>query len=232
MPVRDKNKLSIIEQYEGVIRYQFISLNYTTAFDRLLVHAKKAYAPFNTRKISQAAYRDDAGDVLHPHGLIENDLPTEIVFGIAEKEQAANSDFANDERFVEMWVKSEKNREIYANDKTSRLFSLIDGAEIICLYGLSLGESDSYIWQRIGTRYKNYSNFKLVLFVHNMPDRSGINSLDYQKSRDENLNKLMNALGITDLDNRTFRSRVVLIPSKDVFDFDIKLCEGGLSSGE
>lgn len=209
------------------IHYKFISLNYTTVFDKFLESAKRSHEPFRRRPIGNAVYVDNAGDPLHLRGIIEEDEHPEIVFGVARPENLANHDFANSSQETELWVKSNKNHSIYGNKKNGSAKAIVDGTDVFCIFGCSLGESDAYIWEMIGNRLTANPSVYVVLFDYSLPDRFGQESRRYQKRRDELRDDFLRKVNLVTGDERddatreSFASRIITVPSKTVFNVSL-----------
>lgn len=209
------------------ISYQFISLNYTTVFDRFLDSAKHSHEPFLRRAIGNVAYVDNAGDVLHLHGIIEEGMGQEIVSGVARSENLANREFANSPQETELWVKSNKNRSIYGNNKNNNSKAIINSTDVFCIFGCSLGNSDSYIWEMVGHRLRGSTSASVVLFDYSLPDRFGQESRKYQRRRDELREDFLQKANLATGDEKDgearedFASRIITTPSKTVFNVNL-----------
>lgn len=220
----DQESLPVSDGYSGNIGYRFISLNYTTVFDRFLESAREAHSPFRSRVVGVRNYVDDAEKPLHLHGMIEGDEPRNIIFGVASAEMLANQEFAQSARQTELWVKLNKNHSLFGNNKSARAKSVIDSSGVICIFGSSLGDSDAYIWEMIGARLKSDSSAMVVLFDYSLPDRYGQEGLRYQTRRDELRREFLRKAGldITSKDSvdsqDDYSSRIITVPPKAVFN--------------
>lgn len=219
----DRASFPINELIPGNIAHRFISLNYTTTFDRLLGMAKSGHTPIYTHRSNGSLYNETAEDVLHLHGAITDAGRKEIVFGVSEASQIACQTYADNPDFCELWVKSVKNNSIYGNNKNEQMKRVVADSDVFCIFGSSLGETDKYVWHEVGQRLLSYRHTFLVLFVHKMPDRLSERSSIYQSKRDEALSRFAQAADISDDDFASIRTRVVLLPSDMLFRFDMKL---------
>lgn len=220
----DQELLPVSETYPHNIGYRFICLNYTTVFDRFLESAKVEHSPFRRRSAGVNGVTDDAGEPLHLHGIIKEDIGREIIFGVASADKLVNQDFAKSVSQTELWVKPNKNYSIYGNEKSGRARGFIDATDVFCIFGSSLGESDAYIWKMIGNRMKNDSSTRVVLFDYSLPDRFGQESFRYQTRRDELRGSFLEKAGLSRVgegDNGSqndYASRIIAAPSKTVFN--------------
>lgn len=115
-----------------------ITLNYTTTLETLLGYSNSPIVlSSNTRLRS----------IQHVHGTLDNMM----VMGVNDSSQVLNAGFNSDIDIVEEFVKPEYN-DACMNNKNTICESLIQNADMIVLYGTSLGQSDNKWWKLIGQR--------------------------------------------------------------------------------
>lgn len=97
-------------------------------------------------------------NVEHIHGFVDN----RMILGVNDLSQVANNDLHNDIDIQESIIKSQCNE---ANgEKSSIHFSnKIDQANLICVFGLSFGDSDKIWWEKLGKRLAT-SNSRMLIF--------------------------------------------------------------------
>ena len=203
------------------ITWKFISLNYTTVFDAFLRDAIKGKGSELKRNVGGRVFVDTLSkNILHPHGIISDDSDgSEIIFGASASEQFAVDDSTGFELLNELWVKPNKNREIYGNENTERLSEFISNARVFLLYGVSLGDSDQYIWEMIGKRMAEPSVWT-VIFEHGMPRSSSQDSLLYLDKRRQAQNRLLDVAGIEGENRESIRNRIIVVSSDEYFAFE------------
>jgi hypothetical protein len=81
--------------------------------------------------------------------------------GINDENQMTNEDFRKKREIAEALIKTVCNK-VYKYSIDDKCKILIENADLICIFGSSLGETDKYWWELIGKRLKN--NSKLVIF--------------------------------------------------------------------
>ena len=111
-------------------RYQYINFNYTTVFDRYVNRATK-YAS----NIFKKQYID--GSIIHIHGVLGQD----IVLGVDNESQFSNLPYKLSKRGMRRFIKPIFLGQ-YDTERTNTALSFIQKSNVICTYGLSLGESD------------------------------------------------------------------------------------------
>ena len=134
-----------------------ITLNYTTACDKIYkVLSKKPLSSWNT---SNGARTIKMGQLIHAHGYVDN-YP---ILGVCNPKLIENVEYLDDPAFRALMIKKES---IDAVGQTWRedTFSVINKSNIICIFGVSLGESDSDYWEQIAQWLKTADNRHLIIF--------------------------------------------------------------------
>lgn len=96
--------------------------------------------------------------IIHVHGR----LGDSIIIGVDNEYQIKNGTFRGNEDIKDLLVKEQSNR-VMRYARHDQCEKLIADADLIILYGLSLGETDSRWWRIIGERF---SQGKLVIIQH------------------------------------------------------------------
>lgn len=89
------------------------------------------------------------GEIKHIHGYLDNDM----VIGVNDASQVKNESFRSNRDVLESIVKSECNRANRSNIDR-QLTNKIHTANLICIFGSSIGETDNKWWEIIGERLK------------------------------------------------------------------------------
>lgn len=95
----------------------------------------------------------------HVHG----NLDSMMVMGVNDSSQISNTSFNTDLDVVEDFIKPEFN-DACLNNKNSICETLIMNAEMIVLYGTSLGLTDSKWWKFLGKRMES-DNYPLLIYL-------------------------------------------------------------------
>lgn len=127
-----------------------ITLNYTETLETLF-GVKKKFVMLSQMTSLQS--------VLHIHGTL-NEM---MCMGVNDSSQISNVTFISDDDVVEDFIKPEFN-DACMNNKNAMGESLIEKADIIVLYGTSLGSSDKKWWRLIGERM-NSDNYPLLVYL-------------------------------------------------------------------
>lgn len=202
------------------IRYDFISLNYTSTLDKFIA-ASITKDNIISSHTAGNTYNGLLGTVLHLHGSIDsNGAARDIIFGVSDTNQIKNDVFAKNAGFTKIWVKEQKNSAHYGNNSVERAETLINDSQIICIFGCSLGESDEYLWRKVGTKLGKDSHCRLVLFVHGIPDRHGHDAFEYEQKLEEGLESFRAVSGVSSEDFGSITNRITVARSEEYFHMD------------
>lgn len=142
-------------------QYQIISFNYTSIVDKLVAsmrtQGKRTFQhPHRGRPVA-----DRLEDVLHAHGTLDEGM----VVGVNDESQVASLLYRRDERVLEILLKV-RSCLASGHDGPSRALKMIGSSQIICVVGMSLGETDKDYWIKIGETLILNPNSRLVIFKY------------------------------------------------------------------
>lgn len=127
-----------------------ITFNYTLTLESLFKYDGSSLVINNNAKLVS---------LLHVHGTLDNMM----VMGVNDSNQISNIGYNTDLDVLEEFVKPEYN-DACLNNKNEVCTNLIQNADIIVLYGTSLGLSDSKWWRLIGKRMET-DNYPLLVYL-------------------------------------------------------------------
>lgn len=168
-----------------------ILFNYTTSLERLLEWDGTSQR--HTIQNYTGSIPKDISAIEHIHGFC--DERARLAVGIDNKAQIANPVLAENPKICRRYVKDEFNS-CYELGHAQRCAEWIDNADVICIYGMSLGESDQRWWDRIAKRLTVSPRPLLFYFVHRDMELRGNNGPEYQEQVDEDRQYLMSRLGL------------------------------------
>lgn len=142
------------------IAFRFISFNYTPILDRFVkVGAAQKLASWTFGSTTLHASID--ANVLHVHGQLNNDP----LMGVSDKRQIKNKALRENEELQQILVKPTAS-EALGELSQENAKNWIDNSNIICLWGLSIGESDSMWWESIMEWLGKSEANRLIVFWH------------------------------------------------------------------
>lgn len=137
-----------LSRYSQVVDISVISFNYTSTLEKLIDSN-----PYNKNITLRS--------INHVHGLLDDMM----VMGVNDSSQIKNLLYNDDLDIVEEFVKPEYN-DACMNDKNSACESLVKSADVLVLYGTSLGPSDNKWWKLIGEMMSSDSSPMIVYLPH------------------------------------------------------------------
>lgn len=167
--IREGDKEFIQSLYTPIANgriYNFISYNYTKTVDECANLLKQHLKSDKVRSV---------GKILHIHGFIEENM----IMGVNDKSQITNPVLADDNAVSRELVKPIQNIDMRTNYE-KQVIETINRSDIICIYGMSIGETDKKWWSIIGEWLVEKEKHALVILKYDD---------DYEKRFSFNQNK-------------------------------------------
>jgi hypothetical protein len=129
------------------------TFNYTTVIEKIFGGKKQNLLLANHNGTATVKLRE----IKHIHGYLDRDM----VLGVNDISQIANKSFHNNRDILESIVKTDCN--LANRNNVDRSFTnKINSANLICIFGSSIGDTDNKWWELIGERLK--SDCQLLIF--------------------------------------------------------------------
>ncbi len=135
------------------ININVTTFNYTKVFDDLFNDAKNKNPLIQRNQKHRVKLRS----VLHIHGFVEK----EMILGVNDDSQILNSEFLKNQYIRASFIKEEFNKTV-KNGNNSVFINKINNANLIILFGSSMGDSDKIWWKSIANRIND--DCKLIIF--------------------------------------------------------------------
>ena len=189
----DKSRIESYIPKNEDIHVSIILFNYTDTINRVSDINAKAGQTLGLYQ-NRAIYFD--GSYYVHHTLRERD----IILGVDNVEQIANKSFRDDVRIQSYLIKPQTNIGLgtLVDDSCKKN---INRARIICIYGMSIGETDKTWWRVIGKKLISDKNACVIYY----PFVKGISDelpLRYPLIRGDYKNLLMEKMGLNTLDTK------------------------------
>ena len=123
-----------------------------------------------------------------------------IILGVNDSSQIANGEFVFDEDVKDLLVKPQANDAIRSIN-VLYCQRLIELADIIFLYGLSIGETDRLWWQLIGKRMLVNDTARVVIFKYEDIHIDPTKGQKLGSKRRKVINDFMDKMGLSDESN-------------------------------
>ena len=178
---------------------KILSFNYTDTFNRLSDIGMKSNAILGMD--AHTTYRFDGCTQIH-HAISSKD----IILGVDNPSQIANSELANEEIVRNLLVKPQTNQGLGTLvDRDSR--DAIAKSDIISIYGVSLGATDKSWWEEIGKRIKTNLDV-IILFFPFVKEIDQVAEIQKPTLRSNYKKKLMDAIGIDKSNYKNYEKRI------------------------
>ena len=190
LPPESKDTIRTLINRAANLEIDAISFNYTDVFERAISYKGRAF------EIKQPAASNPVK--LASVYKVPGALDREMIMGVADEEQITNKVLASDIDAQEVMIKP-RTTALRRDHVCSRCSYLIANADIIVMYGLSIGETDRNWWKQVTDRLNVNGNVRLI--VYSYLDTS-IAKEDYARiSREERkvYRKLYECNGVTTL---------------------------------
>lgn len=199
---------SIYNSADNNRSYNFISFNYTKTVDECAQILKHHLRSDSSK---------DVGKVLHIHGYIEENM----IMGVNDPSQIINPVFANDQDIVREIVKPQQNSDIRSNYE-KKVTEAINSSSIICIYGMSIGDTDKKWWAHIANWLAKSEKHALVILKYDTKYNKRF-PFNQNKFIDSVTNKFLELSGLTEEAQSQIRSRIFVGMNHNVFT--MQLCK-------
>ena len=179
-----------------------ITFNYTSTLEYIF-DFKNSPISFNQHAVLRS--------INHIHGTLDNMM----VMGVNDPSQIKNDRFNTDLDVIEDFVKPEYN-DACLNNKNAICESLIENANIIVVYGTSLGPSDDKWWKLIGSRMEE-TDYPLLVYLPYDEKKNKVSEPNHLRrwTRDY-VAEIRQKFGIT-LDEKYLLSRICVAINNPLF---------------
>lgn len=190
--------------------YNVVSLNYTNLIDEFFEKSKTQ--SLSSWRVANAIYYSKMGELVHAHGYGD----VWPILGV-DNEKQVNPLLLDIEVFSRIMIK--KNAiDTIGESWTEASNSLLANSQIICTFGVSLGETDQRWWESIAKCLKK-PNTALVIF-HYDPNITSDTILIRKKIINERLIKGIFLKYVSEEEAEEIRDKIfVIINTKNVFNF-------------
>jgi len=144
-----------------------------------------------------------------------------MIMGVNNNKQIYNEDLKNNRKIQTVFIKPFLNDRL-GNLKNEKVSQFIDGSEIICIHGMSLGNSDNFWWEKIVQRLKRSSDHYLMIFKY-LGDEYSNAILSYQSliKEDEDIDDFLTRYKIDDQIKEKLSRQIMFSYNSDLFDFQL-----------
>lgn len=197
------------------INYNFITFNYTSVLDMIVSAAQKNCKPFGNHSAGNTGYNDAVILPHHIHGKLTEDL----ILGLDNTEQILNDKLKTNPKLTNYIVKSVVNTAL-GEKKIEKAKEIIDKSKYVCLFGLSIGDTDGMWWSYIIEWLKREKDNRLVLFINKNTNvqLSGQEKIRFRDSNREMMLERSHCKVSETL--KLVQDKIIIVPNSKIFDLE------------
>lgn len=164
-------------------RISVMTFNYTNTLEKLLDIGSIDKVSDSHAKLEQ---------IIHVHGTLDDD--NAIIMGVDNELQIANEFFRPNDNIKDFLVKNQSNLSMKYN-RSKLCEDLIQKANVIILYGVSLGETDRRWWKMIGEQFNIRNDLLIIHFIYSTDASGRARKQLTGRTERQQKNKLMQKMG-------------------------------------
>ena len=204
--------LSNCEQLE----YRFITYNYTDIIDTIISSVFNQFNTFSKHKYHGTLAREDIlCNALHIHGTLDEG----IVLALNDTSQINNEKLQNNLDLKRFMIKSQINEED-GNFLTDDALRIINNSLYICIFGMSIGDTDNMWWQAIIKWLLQDPDRRIVFFVKDNTEIAKSKAAKMKFNRDKRKILSQHSVELSNEDYERIESQVIVILNSDIFDLE------------
>lgn len=139
-----------------------------------------------------------------------------MALGVNDPEQIDNPVWAKSNRVMWRYVKPMFN-DTYLLNHAQKCLNWIAEADVICIYGLSLGETDQMWWDAIAKRLVGRHGVLLIVHFYRDCNKIGKAGPEYQELQVKDTAYIVNRLGLDPAIHMEDTQRIFITYSDEVF---------------
>lgn len=186
-------------------RYNFIVFNYTTILDYIDSERRDRGGAYNT-------------EIIHIHGKIGSD----IVLGVDNPRQLTDVPFVLTKRTERAFIKPQFNEE-YDSARLTRAIEMINLSDVICVYGMALGESDRMWIERLVKWLKSDRGNHLIYYAYSEKNYDSSYPDERMDEEDDQKLELLTRICSDPADVEQIFDQVHIPLGQNIFNFVTKL---------
>lgn len=201
----------------SAISVKVATFNYTQTFEKIYGWNGRVL-DLGSRKIGNSNYSTTMSLFEHVHGTTISNM----ILGVNDVSQIESEDLKNSILTRRALIKTEMN-ENAGTMRDARCANAIETADVICIYGMSLGDTDCFWWEKVGLRIAK-SNARLFIFskVDEFPRRR-----EYMASnkKDEIKNLFVSHLDFDDSSKERIKKQTFVCLNSNMFKVKLNYSE-------
>lgn len=180
-------------------QYSIISFNYTNVIQKCMLLT-----------------RQKPIELFYLHGSLEKD---NVILGVNDSEQINNKLFKEHEDMLLSMCKLETNKYLgeYATNKAEKI---LDESSIVCIFEMSIGDTDKYWWNKIASNISKGIIEMLIIF-HYEDNLDMSNNIKVSRTERKVKDQLFQYLANENKVKFDFKSKIKVLCNSDMFRFNL-----------
>lgn len=201
----------------------YVNFNYTTLLDRVLFAASRSNKFSHSVSFGYSSFERRLNpSALHIHGNIADSHG--IITGVDDASQIVVPGYRDDTEVLDTIVKPRLNME-RGDLIENETLQLIAQSDIICIYGMAMGQTDATWWKAIA-EWLDSDKDERILAINAWGNNADILPRDNQRANAAALARFFNGAGVSDNDIKSrLEPRIAIARNSKVFDLGIDLSE-------
>lgn len=197
---------NILRKENEHCQVRIISFNYTKSLENLIEFKGNRIVVETARGVHKSIE-----EMEHIHGYANE----RMILGVNDATQIKNQELRGNKKIVRRFIKSSCNR-TYGLRHEEKCLAWINASHLICLYGLSLGDTDKMWWTRIAKRLVNRSCF-LIIFYYDRDFQENAGP-DYEDKADEVRDLFLSKVQLSNGEKQDITTKIYICFSRDIFN--------------
>ena len=154
----DRREIEIFKEKSfDDFRVSVINFNYTNTFKKVFSYKKNSEI-FNSMENADLLKNYYFNEEIHIHGTTKSNM----LIGVNDYSQIENKEFQKNSFILDNFVKERMN-DLSNTTRKEKCIKIIDSASLICIFGMSFGETDKFWWNKI-LKKLGEENVKVIIF--------------------------------------------------------------------
>ena len=188
----------------------FVSFNYTGILENILKRLPTTLKKWKNGNSDHSCKLNT--NVIHVHGTI-SEFP---IIGVDGDGQIVNKELLSTPQFREIMIKSE------CVNALGRLWhrqaeELISKSRIVCVFGMSLGETDAKWWRKLAQWLKADGNRHIVVYWYDRNPPNGVSVRKQLEGKNNVIEKLLSYSQLTNEEKDAIKNRIHVIINTSKF---------------
>lgn len=154
----DSLKATMAQYRNEEFVYSYVTFNYTDVLDKIIALYGNA-STIASHQSNSGLKSNRIGKVIHIHGTTNE----EMILGVNDESQIESDYLKSESLFLDTFIKKRMNNGI-GQRKTESVIDVINKSHIVCVFGMSIGNTDKMWWEELIKWLGSNENNKLVIF--------------------------------------------------------------------